>query len=141
MIYALGDAEPTIDPEAAVHPRAVVIGRVELCCGVTVHAGAVLRGDDDRIVVGAGSVVGSGAVLHVFPFAPTVIGGDCVIGPLAHLEGCIIEDRAEVGARAIVLPGAVVRSGARVVAHTLVPMGMEVPGGREAIGIPATVLS
>ena len=70
---------------------------------------------------------------------PTTVGDECVIGHLAHLEGCIVEDGALVGSGAVVLHGAVVSSGALVGAAALVPGGMVVPGAAMALGVPAKV--
>jgi carbonic anhydrase/acetyltransferase-like protein (isoleucine patch superfamily) len=136
-IYALGALEPKIDPEAFVHPDAVIIGNVEVAAGVTLWPQAVLRGDQSRIVVGARTSVQDGAVLHCTRELETVIGADCTIGHLAHLEGCIVEDGALVGTGSIVLHRARVCSGALVGAGAVVPNGMVVPSGAMALGVPA----
>jgi carbonic anhydrase/acetyltransferase-like protein (isoleucine patch superfamily) len=136
-IYALGDVEPTIDPAAYVHPDAVVIGDVVLGPEASVWPQAVLRADNARITVGAGTSVQDGTVVHVAPGLPTTIGARCVIGHLVHLEGCTIEDRCLVGSGAVVLHLAVVRTEALVGANALVPGGMEVPSRAMALGVPA----
>jgi carbonic anhydrase/acetyltransferase-like protein (isoleucine patch superfamily) len=136
-LYALGDLEPRIDPDAFVHPEATIIGNVELGAQATVWPQAVLRGDQSRIVIGARTSVQDGAVIHCTRELETTIGDDCVIGHLAHLEGCTVEDRALVGTGSIVLHRAVVRSGALVGAGALVPARMEVPAGAMALGVPA----
>ena len=136
-LYALGDIVPQIDPEAFVHPEATIIGNVVLGPGVTVWPQAVLRGDQSRIVVGARTSVQDGAVLHCTRELETVVGADCTIGHLAHLEGCIVEDGALVGTGSIVLHRAIVRTGALVGAGAVVPNGMEVPSGAMALGVPA----
>jgi carbonic anhydrase/acetyltransferase-like protein (isoleucine patch superfamily) len=82
--------------------------------------------------------VQDGTVVHAVPHLPTVVGDDCVVGHLAHLEGCTIEDGSLVGSGSVVLHGAVVRSGAIVGANAVVSNGTEVPGGALALGIPAT---
>jgi carbonic anhydrase/acetyltransferase-like protein (isoleucine patch superfamily) len=69
----------------------------------------------------------------------TVVGNDCTIGHLAHLEGCTVEDGALVGTGSIVLHKAIVRRGALVGAAALVPGGMEVPSGAMALGVPAKI--
>lgn len=138
-IYALGDREPTIHPEAYVHPDAVVIGDVHLGAMSSVWPSAVLRGDDGRIVVGERTSIQDGSVLHTTAVLPTVVGDDCVIGHLVHLEGCTIEDGALVGNGSIVLHGALVSSGAIVGAGAVVTNGMAVPPGALAVGIPAKV--
>ena len=136
-LYALGDAVPHIDPEAFVHPDATIIGNVVLGPGVTVWPQAVLRGDQSRIVIGVRTSVQDGAVLHCTRELETVVGADCTIGHLAHLEGCTVEDGALIGTGSIVLHRAVVRSGGLVGAGAVVPNGMEVPSGAMALGVPA----
>ena len=137
VLYALGDAVPHVDPEAFVHPDATIIGNVVLGPGVTVWPQAVLRGDQSRIVIGARTSVQDGAVLHCTRELETVVGADCTIGHLAHLEGCTVEDGALIGTGSIVLHRAVVRSGGLVGAGAVVPNGMEVPRGAMALGVPA----
>jgi len=136
-LYALGDMEPRIDAEAFVHPDCTIIGNVLIGAGSTIWPQAVLRGDQSRIVVGARTSVQDGAVLHCTRELETVVGDDCTVGHLAHLEGCIIEDGALIGTGSIVLHRAVVRSGALVGAGAVVPNGMEVPAGAMALGVPA----
>lgn len=138
-VYALGDHEPRIDPTAYVHPDAVVIGRVVLGPESTVWPGAVLRGDDGDIVVGARTSIQDGTVLHTTPVYPTTVGDECVIGHIVHLEGCTIEDRALVGNGSVVLHRAIVRTGALVGSNAVVPNGMEVPSGTMALGVPAKI--
>jgi carbonic anhydrase/acetyltransferase-like protein (isoleucine patch superfamily) len=136
-LYALGDITPKIDSDAFVHPDATIIGNVEVAAGATIWPQAVLRGDQSRIVVGARTSIQDGAVVHCTRTLETLIGADCVVGHLAHLEGCTVEDGALVGTGSIVLHRAVIRSGALVGAGALVPNGMEVPSGAMALGVPA----
>lgn len=136
-LYALGDIAPQIDPDAFVHPECTVIGNVVIGAGVTIWPQAVLRGDQSRIVIGARTSVQDGAVIHCTRELETVVGADCVIGHLAHLEGCTVEDGALIGTGSIVLHRAIVRSGSLVGAAALVPNGMEVPTGAMALGVPA----
>jgi carbonic anhydrase/acetyltransferase-like protein (isoleucine patch superfamily) len=138
-IYALGDQAPQIDPRAYVHPDAVIIGSVVIGPESSVWPGAVLRGDDGRIIVGARTSVQDGCVIHCTEELDTVIGDECVIGHLVHLEGCTIEDFALVGNGAIVLHRAVVRTGALVGSNAVVTNGMVVPSGAMALGVPAKI--
>ena len=136
-VYALGEAEPDIDPSAYVHPGAVVIGRVHIGAEASIWPTAVLRGDDGDIFVGAGTSIQDGTIIHTTAFQPTTVGARCVIGHNVHLEGCIVEDGSLVGSGSVVLHHAVVRTGALVGANALVPGGMEVPTGCMALGVPA----
>ncbi len=138
-IYALGDQEPTIDSEAFVHPDAVIIGSVTIGPQSSIWPGAVLRGDDGEIRIGARTSIQDGSVLHTTPFFPTLVGDDCVVGHIVHLEGCTIEDGSLVGNGSIVMHRVIVRSGAVVGANSVLLNGMEVPSGALAVGSPAVI--
>jgi carbonic anhydrase/acetyltransferase-like protein (isoleucine patch superfamily) len=138
-IYALGSVEPVIHPDAFVHPDAVVIGDVTVGPESSIWPGAVLRGDNGRIIVGARTSIQDNDVLHTTPEHPTIVGDDCVIGHLVHLEGCTIHAGALVGNGAIVLHRAVVGTGAVVAANAVVLNDTEVPPGALAVGTPASI--
>jgi carbonic anhydrase/acetyltransferase-like protein (isoleucine patch superfamily) len=136
-VYALGDLVPQIDPTAFVHPDATVIGNVTIGPDSTIWPQAVLRGDYGSITIGARTSIQDGSVIHTTERHPTVIGDDCVIGHLVHMECCTIEDGALVGSGSIVLHRCIVRSEAVVGANAVVPNDMEVPSRAMALGVPA----
>jgi carbonic anhydrase/acetyltransferase-like protein (isoleucine patch superfamily) len=138
-IYELEGVAPRIDPDAFIHPDAVVIGDVAIGPESSVWPGAVLRGDYGTITVGAGSSVQDGTVVHAGPGFPTVIGSGCVVGHLTHLEGCTLEDESLAGSGSVVLHWAVISRGATVGANAVVPNNMVVPPGALAIGVPAKI--
>jgi carbonic anhydrase/acetyltransferase-like protein (isoleucine patch superfamily) len=138
-VYALGSQVPDIHPDAYLSPEAVVIGSVTIGAQSSVWPGAVLRGDDGEIRIGARTSIQDGAIIHTTHFQPTVVGDECVVGHLAHLEGCIVHDGALVGSGSVVLHRAVVESGALVGAGAVVSGGMVVPAGAMALGIPAKI--
>lgn len=138
-VYALGHQVPTIHPDAYLAAEAVIIGSVTIGAESSIWPGAVLRGDDGEIVIGARTSVQDGAIIHTTHFHPTTVGDECVIGHLAHLEGCTIHDRALVGSGSVVLHRAVVESGALVGAGAVVSGGTVVPTGAMALGIPAKI--
>jgi carbonic anhydrase/acetyltransferase-like protein (isoleucine patch superfamily) len=138
-IYRLGELTPTIDPEAFVHPDAVIIGNVTLGPESSVWAGAVLRGDFGTITIGAGSSIQDGSVIHATPFHPTVVREHCVVGHLVHLEGCTLEDESLAGSGSVILHDAVVGTGATVAANAVVPNRMKIPAGALAVGVPAVI--
>lgn len=138
-IYALGELEPKIDPSAFVHPDAVIIGDVRIGPEASIWPCAVLRGDEGFISIGARTSIQDGSVLHTTPEWPTIVGDDCVIGHIVHLEGCTVEDGALVGNGSVVLHRAVIRSGSLVGANAVVTNDMEVPTGSMALGIPAKI--
>jgi carbonic anhydrase/acetyltransferase-like protein (isoleucine patch superfamily) len=138
-IYRLGDLVPTIDPDAYIHPEAVVIGDVTIGPESTIWPTTVLRGDFGTITIGTRTSVQDGTVIHAGPGFPTIVGDGCVIGHLAHLEGCKLEDDSLVGSGSVVLHHAVIGAGATVGANAVVPNRMEVPPGALAVGVPATI--
>jgi carbonic anhydrase/acetyltransferase-like protein (isoleucine patch superfamily) len=140
-IYQLDDLVPDIDPEAYVHPDAVIIGDVTIGPESTVWPQAVLRGDYGTITIGARTSVQDGTVIHAGPGFPTIVGDGCVIGHLAHLEGCTLENDSLAGSGSVVLHHAVVGAGATVGANAVVPNNMAIPPGSLALGVPATVLA
>jgi len=138
-IYALGDQVPSIHRDAYVHPDAVVIGSVTIGAHSSVWPGAVLRGDDGEITVGRRTSVQDNCVIHTTLEQPTVIGDDCVIGHLVHLEACTIEQWCLVGVGAVVLHRVVVNSWAIVAANAVVLNDTIVPSGALAVGTPAVI--
>ncbi|MDH4078094.1 MAG: gamma carbonic anhydrase family protein [Acidimicrobiia bacterium] len=138
-IYALGDVEPTIHPSAFIHPDAVIIGDVVIGEQSSVWPRAVLRGDAGYIRIGDRTSIQDGTVIHVTDELNTIVGDECVIGHLVHLEGCTIESFALVGSGAVVLHRVVVRSGGLVAANAVCTSDMEVPAKGMAVGIPAKI--
>ena len=78
-------------------------------------------------------------MIHAGPGFPTIVGDGCVIGHLAHLEGCLLEDDSLVGSGSVVLHHAVIGRGATVGANAVVPNRMVVPPGALAVGVPAVI--
>lgn len=138
-IYALGDKEPTIHPDAFVHPDAVVIGDVEIGELASIWPGAVLRGDEGHIRIGARTSIQDNSVLHTTPQWPTIVGAGCTIGHIVHLEGCTVHDGCLIGNGSIVLHRVQVHPGAIVAANSVVLNDTIVPAGALAAGSPAVV--
>ena len=129
---------PVIDDTAWVAPGAAVIGDVVLGPDVGIWYGSVLRGDVERIRVGARTNIQDQSTVHVTRDRfPAVIGQEVTIGHRAVVHGCRIEDGALVGIGAIVLDGAVVEEGALVGAGAVVTPGAVVAAGSLAMGVPA----
>jgi carbonic anhydrase/acetyltransferase-like protein (isoleucine patch superfamily) len=129
--------EPQIHPDAWVAGTAVLIGNVQLAAGASLWPTAVARGDVCPIVIGAGSNVQDGAVLHGDPGYPVTIGADVTIGHRAVVHGATLEDGCLIGIGAIVLNGVTVGAGALVAAGAVVTK--DVPAGAVVMGAPAAV--
>ena len=129
----------SIASTAFIHERATVLGDVTLGERVSVWPSAVVRGDNDRVVVGDDSNVQDGAILHVDDGIPCIVGARVTIGHRAIVHGATVEDDCLIGMGAIVLNGAVIGRGSIVAAGALVPEGMVVPPGSLVVGMPGRV--
>jgi len=139
-IYRLGDDTPRLAAGAWVADTARVIGRVALGADASVWFGAVLRGDNEWITLGARSNVQDGSVLHTDMGSPLTLGDDVTVGHQAMLHGCSIGDGSLVGIQAVVLNGARIGKGCLVGAGALVTEGKEFPDGSLIVGSPAKLL-
>jgi carbonic anhydrase/acetyltransferase-like protein (isoleucine patch superfamily) len=138
-ILAFEDKVPQVAPDAFVAPTAVLIGDVVVEEGASVWFGVVLRGDFNRIVVGAGTSVQDNTVVHTNEDLPTIIGSNVTVGHLSLLEGCEIGDGALIGMGSIVLNRARVGRRAMLAAGSVVREGGEIPPEVLAAGVPAQV--
>lgn len=142
MKYTLGDKQVTLMGEGHfIAPSAAVIGDVIMHEKSSVWFGCVLRGDADRIEIGAGSNIQDGTVIHADPGFPTTVGKNVTVGHNAMLHGCTIGDGTLVGINAVVLNGAVIGKGCLIGANALVTEGMEIPDGSLVLGSPAKIKS
>ena len=136
-IYQLGDDAPRIAATAWVADTAAVIGRVSLGEGASVWYGAVLRGDNDWITLGARSNVQDGSVLHTDVGFPLTLGDDVTVGHQVMLHGCTVGDGSLIGIQAVVLNGARIGRNCLVGAGAVVTEGKEFPDGSLILGAPA----
>ena len=137
MLIALGDVSPRVAEDAYVAPTAALIGDVVVEPAASVWFGAVLRGDNSEIRVGAGSCVQDNSVIHCAHELPTEIGEDVIVGHGALLEGCLIEDGAVIGMGSIVLQRATVGARSVLAAGAVLGEGKTVGPGMLAAGVPA----
>ncbi|MBN8414409.1 MULTISPECIES: gamma carbonic anhydrase family protein [Halomonas] len=136
-LYRLGGASPDIAADAMVMDEATLIGDVQLGADVSVWPGAVLRGDNAPILVGAGSNLQDGCVVHTDPGEPVTIGQRVTIGHLAMLHGCRIGDEVLVGMNATILNAAVIGEQSIVGAGALITSGKRFPPRSLILGSPA----
>jgi carbonic anhydrase/acetyltransferase-like protein (isoleucine patch superfamily) len=138
-VYQLDDRIPQIDPSAFVADEATVIGLVRIERDASVWPSATLRGDNEPIVVGQGSNVQEGAVLHTDPGCPLTIGANVTVGHQAMLHGCTVGDGTLVGIQAVVLNRAVIGRNCLIGAGALVTENQVIADNSLVIGAPARV--
>jgi carbonic anhydrase/acetyltransferase-like protein (isoleucine patch superfamily) len=141
-LYALGDMRPElpVSGDVWVAPDANVIGHVILEEASSVWFGATLRGDNEPIIVGAGSNIQENCVLHTDMGSPLTIGANCTIGHKAMLHGCVIGEGSLVGMGATILNNAVIGKGCLIGAGALITEGKEIPDGAMVLGAPGKVV-
>ncbi|HVO11234.1 MAG TPA: gamma carbonic anhydrase family protein [Vicinamibacteria bacterium] len=139
MIRPYRDRLPKLGARAWVDASAQVIGDVELGEDASVWMNTVVRGDVNRIRVGARSNLQDNCVVHVTAEHPTTLAEEVTVGHSATLHGCTVGRRCLVGIGATVLNGAVIGEETIVAAGTLVPEGMVVPPRSVVMGAPARV--
>jgi len=142
-IITYGGKTPRIHETAFIAPGARLIGDIEVGPQASVWYNCVLRGDLNRIVIGARSNVQDGTVIHVEdgaagePGLPTLIGEDALIGHMAVLHGCVVEDRGFVGMGSIMMDGSRIASEGMLAAGALLSPGKVLPSGELWAGRPA----
>ncbi len=138
-IYELDGESPEFPADGLywVAETATVVGRVRLHSDVSIWWGAVLRGDNEWIDIGARSQIQDNATLHTDPGFPLTIGQDCVIGHNVVLHGCAIGDQTLIGMGTTVLNGAKIGANCLVGANALITEGKEFPDNSVILGAPA----
>lgn len=141
-IFALDGISADLPGEGLywIAPDAAVIGKVKLERQASIWFGAVLRGDNEWIVVGENSNVQDGAVLHTDMGAPLMIGRNCTIGHRAILHGCTIGDNSLIGMGATVLNHARIGRNCLIGANALVTEGKMIPDNSLVMGAPAKMV-
>ena len=139
--YRLGDKEPAFPPDGEywIAPNAVVAGNVILKKNASVWFGAVLRGDNEPIIVGENSNIQDNSVCHTDMGSPLTIGANVTVGHMVMLHGCTIGDGALIGIGAVVLNGAKIGKNCLVGAGALITEGKGFPDGVMILGSPAKV--
>jgi carbonic anhydrase/acetyltransferase-like protein (isoleucine patch superfamily) len=136
-VYRLKDHVPEVAHSAWVAPGAHVIGKVSLGERTSVWFGAIVRGDNERIVIGDDSNIQESAVLHTDDGVPLTVGERVTVGHQAMLHGCTVGDGSLIGIQAVVLNRAVIGRECLVGAGALVTEGKSFPDGALIIGSPA----
>ena len=140
MIIDLGDKKlKTADDNFWIAPNASVIGEVNLERDASIWFNAILRADNEPIIIGEGSNVQDGAIIHTDPGYACNIGKKVTVGHMAMLHGCSIGDGSLIGIGSVVLNGAKIGKNCIIGSKALVTEGMEVPDGSMVLGIPGKI--
>lgn len=139
MLIPFNGKRPQIDPSAFIAPTAVLIGDVVVGPQASIWFGAVLRGDNGPIRIGARTSIQDNAVVHVSEHGGTFVGEDVTVGHAAVMEDCTIGRHALIGSNATLLNGCRIGEGALIAAGSVVGERAEIPDRMLAAGAPAVV--
>ena len=141
-VFDLGDRRPKLPPagEYWIAPNAVVLGSVELKKDASIWFGAVVRGDNDPIVIGEGTNVQDHSVLHNDEGVPLTLGAGVTVGHRAMLHGCAVGDNSLIGIGAVVLNRAVIGRDCLIGANSLITEGKVIPDRSLVMGAPGRVV-
>ena len=120
--------------------NATLVGSIVLEANVSVWFNVVIRADNDSVHIGEASNIQDGAILHIDPGYPMILGRQVSIGHKAMLHGCSVGDGALIGINSVVMNGAKIGAGSLIGANTLVPEGKEIPEGVLVIGSPGKIV-
>ena len=129
----------TIAQSASIAEQAVIVGDVTIGDESTILYHAVLRGDDNRIVIGDGTNIQDNCTVHASEDAPTMIGSHVTVGHNAILHGCTIGDNTLIGMGAIVMDHTIIGKNCLIAAGSLVLENQKIPDGSMVMGSPAKV--
>lgn len=140
-LYEFEGKCPSIPKSTFIHPQAVIIGHVEIGEGCYIGAGAIIRGDFGKIVIGNGSNVQDNCIIHIDPETIAIIEENVLIGHGAIVHGsCLIQENAVVGMGAIVSPGCEIGRESILAAGSVLPPCCNVPPRSLAMGNPAKTM-
>ncbi len=138
-----GKVRPTLGQRIMVDPSSVVIGQVSLADDVSIWPLVAIRGDVNKVLIGARTNIQDGSVLHVTHQSdhnpagnPLIIGEDVTVGHKAMLHGCQLGNRVLVGMGSILLDGVKVEDDVMIGAGSLVPPGKRLESGYLYLGSP-----
>ena len=140
MIYDFEGHTPKIDTDSWVAGNATIIGKVELKKNSNIWFNSTLRGDEEPIVVGEGTNVQDGSVVHTDPGCPVIIGKNVTIGHLVMLHGCIIEDDCLIGIGSTILNKAKIGKNSIIGANALVTENKIIPERSLVLGSPGKIV-
>lgn len=141
MIYSLGEQRVQLRGDGHwIAPNATLIGQLVLEARVNIWWGAVLRADENQISIGSGTNIQDGAVLHVDPGYPIVIGPRVTVGHRAMLHGCRIGDGSLIGMNATILDGARIGDYCIVGAQALITQNVTIPDRSVVEGVPGRIV-
>lgn len=139
-IYSVADKKPVLAEQSWIAPTATLIGSVTLGANSSVWWNSVIRGDTEKIIIGIGTNIQDGSVLHADPGIPLTLGAYVTIGHMAMLHGCTVGDGSLIGIKSVIMNRVVIGRECLIGANTLIPEGKVIPDRSLVVGSPGRIL-
>nr|WP_295970233.1 gamma carbonic anhydrase family protein [uncultured Bacillus sp.] len=136
MLVPFQDKKPVIQDTTFIAPGAYLIGDVQVGKETSIWFNAVLRGDEDSIIIGDRCSIQDNTTIHLYQGIPVVIEDEVTVGHNVVLHGCTIKKRSIIGMGSTILDGAVIGEECMIAAHSLIPSGKIIPPRSLVIGSP-----
>ena len=140
MIYNFNNISPKLDKDSWYAPNSVLIGDVTLKKDANIWFNATLRGDLEPIIIGEGSNIQDGSVIHTDPGCPTIVGKGVTVGHMVMLHGCEISDDCIIGIGSTILNKAKIGKNCIIGANSLVTENKVIPDRSLVLGSPGKVV-
>src|SRR5690625_1612356 len=135
LLYEIDGLSPQIDPTAWVFENAVLIGDVRIGAGASIWPNVSIRADNAPIIIGEGTNIQEGCVMHVDPEMPVTVHNRVTVGHQAMLHGCTIHEGSLIGMQAIILNEAVIGRDCLIGAGAIIPEGRVIPDASLVVGV------
>jgi carbonic anhydrase/acetyltransferase-like protein (isoleucine patch superfamily) len=140
-LYEFEGKRPVIPSSCFIHPQAVIIGEVVLGESCYVGAGAILRGDYGKIVIGSGSNIQENSLIHSEPETIAILEENVLVGHAAVIHGpCLVKANTTVGMMSLVSTGCELGKESLLAAGSILPPGRIIPDRKVALGNPARAI-
>lgn len=140
MLIPFKDKKPNVHETVFLAPGSYVIGDVQVGKETSIWFNAVLRGDEDAIIIGDRCSIQDNATIHLFEGSPVVVEDEVTVGHNVILHGCTIKKRCIIGMGSTILDGAVIGEECIIGANTLIPSNKTIPPRSLVLGSPGKVV-
>lgn len=137
MLFQINSKVPVVQKNVYIAPSAIIIGDVRIGDNVGIWFQAVIRGDEEPIVIGNNTNIQDGSVLHTDYGYKLVIGNNVTVGHKAMLHGCVISDNCLIGMNSVIMNGSKIGKNCIIGANALIGQGKEIPDNSLVVGSPA----
>jgi carbonic anhydrase/acetyltransferase-like protein (isoleucine patch superfamily) len=140
LLIPFNEKKPSIHETVFVAPGAYLIGDVKVGKESTIWFNAVIRADEDAVVIGERCSIQDNTTVHLSNGFPVIVEDEVTVGHQVNLHGCTVKKRSIIGMGSTILDGAEIGEECIVGANTLIPPGKVIPPRSLVVGSPGKVV-